>query len=107
MTLDPVDLRCDLPINLCQAQQLWQAVLLDCWRAALQLVKDKTDEFEAAECRRWFGPPDFFTVCMFAGVDGDAMLAHYRAARARLDARQAPPRARRGKARPLIERIAA
>jgi len=107
MSADAFDLRCDLPVNPCQARQLWQAVLLDCWRAALQLVKDKTGEFEAAECRRWFGTPDFYTVCMFAGVDGDTMLAKYRTARARLDTRQAPPRVRRGKARPLIERIAA
>lgn len=85
------------------ARRMYQAVLLEMWRTALELVRDKVGEFERAAARRWFGTADFDLVCQFAGVDPDVVLQRYRAARARMPAHGRAPDRRRT----AIERIAA
>lgn len=98
----PYDLRG--PVCPDRAQRLFQAVLLEMWRVALHLSFDKCTDYERAEARRWFGTTDFDLVCLFAGVDADAMLARFRAARARLSQLQGRTPDRR---RTALERIAA
>lgn len=73
-------------VDECRA--LWAAVLLECWLTAAMAPRlavpgaDKlkdSRERNRAECRDWFGSPDFHLVCAFIGFDSDAVLAAFRA----------------------------
>lgn len=71
-------------VDACRA--LWAAVLLENWRTARGECTwpngrghDGGREVAQRQAAAWFGSEDFDVVCMFVGVDRDAVLAAFRA----------------------------
>lgn len=65
-------------------RRLFQAVILERWRCALDLRCKHVDQYDVAQARRWFGSPEFHLFCMCAGFDSDVVMQRYRAARGRV-----------------------
>ena len=66
--------------------KLWRAVIVEVMRGALRTSPMKDCNWpEIAECRRWFGSPEYATVCALASVErGEALAAQMRAEVAQL-----------------------
>ncbi|MBK4216119.1 hypothetical protein JJJ17_09295 [Paracoccus caeni] len=58
---------------------MWCNVLSFAWEDALDPPR-VLNWRQVNETRKWFGSPDFFRVCQWAGVDADDFLSRYQAA---------------------------